>query len=114
MPAIIAGYLGGDEADRTFLDGSTRSRAVLQSAVVGLGIYRPGWRWSLHAGTQTGKQSANHVGYVVSGRMMVRDAAGEETEIGPGYAFEVGPGHDAWVLGDAPCTALDFSPTDHR
>lgn len=28
--------------------------------------------------------------------------------IGPGDAFEVKPGHDAWVLGDETCVALDF------
>jgi hypothetical protein len=42
--------------------------------------------------------------------MMVQDATGTEREIGPGEAFEAGPGHDAWVIGDAPCAALDFSP----
>jgi hypothetical protein len=30
--------------------------------------------------------------------------------VGPGEAFEVGPGHDAWVVGDEPCVALDFEP----
>jgi hypothetical protein len=42
--------------------------------------------------------------------MMVMDAAGEKKEIGPGVAFEIGPNSDAWVVGDAPCTALDFIP----
>jgi hypothetical protein len=46
--------------------------------------------------------------------MMIRDAAGREEEIGAGVAFEVGPDHDAWVVGDAPCTALDFIPTTGR
>jgi hypothetical protein len=41
--------------------------------------------------------------------MVVRDSAGIEREIGPGQAFEVGPGHDAWVIGNESCTALDFS-----
>jgi hypothetical protein len=73
-------------------------------------VYQPGWRWSKDAGPQTGKPSANHIGYVISGYMIVMDATGVEAEIGPGAAFEVGPDHDAWVVGDEPCTALDFTP----
>jgi hypothetical protein len=59
-------------------------------------------------GKKTGKTSMGHVGYVLSGRMAVRGAQGKEITVGPGEAFEVGPGHDAWVVGDAPCVALDF------
>jgi mannose-6-phosphate isomerase-like protein (cupin superfamily) len=42
--------------------------------------------------------------------MVVRGADGREVTVGPGEAFEVGPGHDAWVVGDEPCVALDFEP----
>lgn len=45
---------------------------------------------------------------------MLKDSAGIETEVGPYEAFEVGPGHDAWVVGDEPCVALDFIPVDMR
>jgi hypothetical protein len=110
MASIVAGTPANAESVRQFSDGSTRSHTLLRSAVIGLGVYQPGWRWSRHAGPQTGKPSADHIGYVISGAMMVKDAAGGEQEIGPGFAFEVGPGHDAWVVGDAPCTALDFIP----
>ncbi len=33
---------------------------------------------------------------------------GSEAEAGPGDAFALAPGHDAWVVGDEPCVALDF------
>jgi len=95
---------------RVFLDGSRRRAAPLHSCTVGLGTYEPGWRWSLHAGAQTGKASRGHIGYIISGRFVVRDADGNETEVGPGDAFEVGPGHDAWVVGDTPCVSVDFFP----
>ncbi len=110
MSSIVAGNPANAESVRQFLDGSTRSHTLLRSAAIGLGVYQPGWRWSKHAGPQTGKPSANHIGYVISGSMMVMDAAGEKKEIGPGVAFEVGPNSDAWVVGDASCTALDFIP----
>ncbi|MDY7036099.1 MAG: hypothetical protein SV375_08070 [Thermodesulfobacteriota bacterium] len=93
---------------RVFIDGSTRSYAALRTATIGFGTYQPGWRWSLHAGPQTGKDSENHIGYVISGRMMVKDIYGNEAEIESGCAFEIAPGSDAWVIGDEPCVALDF------
>jgi quercetin dioxygenase-like cupin family protein len=100
--------LDSAEKSWTFLDGSKRSAVILESVAIGRGEYLPGWRWSLHAGKQTGKSSAAHVGYVLSGRMAVRAADGKENTVGPGEAFEVGPGHDAWVVGNELCVALDF------
>ena len=91
-----------------FLDGSHRSVVQLRSAVIGLGTYLPGWKWSLHVGAQTGKSSENHVGYVISGHIIIQDSSGQEQLIGPGEAFEVSHGHDAWVVGNVPCIALDF------
>lgn len=93
-----------------FIDGSTRSYTALRTAAIGLGTYQPGWRWSLHAGSQTGKDSENHIGYIISGRMMVSDTSGNQVEIEAGCAFEMEPGSDAWVIGDEPCVALDFIP----
>jgi hypothetical protein len=34
---------------------------------------------------------------------------GDETEIGAGDASHIPPGHDAWVVGDEPYVAIDFS-----
>mgnify|MGYP006290181381 CR=1 FL=1 len=107
---IFKGNPGTADNTRVFIDGSTRSHAPLRTAAIGFGTYRPGWRWSRHAGPQLGKDSENHIGYVLSGRMMVKDPSGNETEIEPGCAFEIPPGSDAWVIGDEPCIALDFIP----
>lgn len=92
----------------TFADGSTRKVAELETAFVGKGTYLPGWRWSRDVGVQTGKQSERHIGYVLSGIFGGRDADGNEYEVHAGEAFEVGSGHDGWVVGDEPCVALDF------
>jgi|SRR5581483_6823030 len=98
------------DADKswTFLDGSRRTAVVLDSVAIGRGEYLPGWRWSLHVGTQTGKESAAHVGCVLSGQLAIRSSDGEEITVSPGEAFEIGPGHDAWVVGHETCVALDF------
>jgi hypothetical protein len=100
-----------DDADKTwtFLDGSKRSVAIFESVAIGRGEYLPGWRWSIHVGAQTGKKTSEaHIGYVLSGYMAVRGGEGIEVTVGPGEAFEVRPGHDAWVVGSQPCVALDF------
>ncbi len=41
--------------------------------------------------------------------MVVRMDDGEEVEYGPGDAFYMPPGHDAWIVGDAPCVLLDVT-----
>lgn len=68
----------------------------------------------MHAGAQTGKDSENHIGYVISGRMMVKDPSGNEAEIELGFAFKIVAGSDAWVIGDDPCIALDVIPISNQ
>ena len=49
---------------------------------------------------------------VQSGRMHVIHDDGSEGEIGPGEAYVIEPGHDAWVVGDEPMVGFEFeSPT---
>lgn len=97
------------DSETTFLDGSLRKAVRLNSAAIGIGTYQPGWRWSLHAGAMTGKPSECHTGFIISGEMVVRDSSGNEYLIHAGEAFEVSENHDAWVVGDTPCVALDFT-----
>jgi mannose-6-phosphate isomerase-like protein (cupin superfamily) len=113
MSDVIAKSLDAPEQSQVFLDESSRGQVSLASVTIGHGVYRPGWRWSVHARPLAGHASAPHVGYVVSGRMVVLGADGVEVEVGPGDAFEAAPGHDAWVVGDEPCVALDFRPRTH-
>ena len=104
---LIKNLNDGDK-EWTFLDGSVRSAVILDTVAIGRGTYKPGWRWSEHVGKQTGKEPQAHVGYVISGQMIVKGVGGREVTVGPGDAFELGPGHDAWVVGNEPCIALDF------
>jgi quercetin dioxygenase-like cupin family protein len=70
----------------------------------------PGWRWSEHVKPTAGTDSCQvaHLSYCISGRMLVRTDDGTESEVGPGDVQLLGPGHDAWVVGDEPFVMLDF------
>ncbi|MFH1874078.1 MAG: hypothetical protein ABH859_02705 [Pseudomonadota bacterium] len=108
MTNIIIKNLKNSEEKRTFLDGSKRAMVVLKTAAIGQGEYLPGWKWSKHVGAQTGKASEAHIGYIISGQMIVQSPDGKQATVGPGDGFELGPEHDAWVIGNEPCIALDF------
>jgi quercetin dioxygenase-like cupin family protein len=110
-PQIMAKNLDSPDAAWTFLDESERGVVQLGHTTIGRGVYRPGWRWSQHVRPLSGEESAEHVGYVLSGRMRVRADDGMEVEVGPGEAFIAAPGSDAWVVGGEPCVALDFIPS---
>ena len=70
----------------------------------------PGWRWSEHVKPTAGTDSCEvpHFNYGISGHLHVRMDNGMESEIGPGDAQFLPPGHDAWVVGDEPYVGLDF------
>jgi hypothetical protein len=55
-----------------------------------------------------------HQAVVVSGRLRVKMDTGEERELAAGDAHVVGPGHDAWVVGDEPCVILDFEAESQK
>ncbi|MDT9689052.1 cupin domain-containing protein [Streptomyces sp. P9(2023)] len=102
-----------DSADETrpFEGGKGRLDLITTDrGPVGRAVFEPGWQWSKHVKPIAGTDScmADHVGYVVSGRLKVVMDGGESGELGPGDFYAVKPGHDAWVVGDEPCVALDW------
>jgi quercetin dioxygenase-like cupin family protein len=102
-----------DQADevRPFVDKGHVDIVKLGDGTVGRGTFLPGWRWSEHVKPIAGTDScqAPHMGYCVSGRMVVKMDDGTEKEIGPGDVIVIPPGHDAWVVGDEPCIQVDFT-----
>jgi uncharacterized cupin superfamily protein len=60
------------------------------------------------AGRRDGFVQARDVGVIVRGRLHVSHTDGSEGEVGPGTAYVVEPGHDAWVVGDEPVVAFEF------
>jgi hypothetical protein len=70
----------------------------------------PGWKWSecIKPVVGTDRCQARHVGTVLSGRLQVEHDDGSEVELGPGDAYVIEPGHDAWVIGDEPVVGFEF------
>jgi TusA-related sulfurtransferase/uncharacterized cupin superfamily protein len=90
-------------------------RAKLQLVTMGdfafgLRTLEPGWRWttSMREIAKTETCEIRHIGYVISGRMGFSMNDGTELEVGPGEAFDVQPGHDAWTVGDVPVVFIDL------
>ena len=106
--------LGSPDEVRSFEKGRMDVVNLSEDVVAGRAVFEPGWRWSEHVKPVAGTDSCQvpHVGYVVSGRLVVRMDDGSEQEIGPGDAVAIPPGHDAWTVGDEACTMLDFSGAD--
>ncbi|TML45594.1 MAG: cupin [Actinobacteria bacterium] len=72
--------------------------------------FEPGWKWSECIKPVAGTEScqSRHVGVAESGRMHIVHEDGTEQEIGPGQAYVIEPGHDAWVVGDEGFVGFEF------
>jgi hypothetical protein len=70
----------------------------------------PGWRWSEAIRPIVGTETCQvrHLGVLMSGTMHVVAADGNQHDVGPGSAYIIEPGHDAWVVGDDPVVAFEF------
>lgn len=108
---LIVRSLDQPDDTRPTADRGRIELVALGDVTIGRATFLPGWRWSEHVRPRAGTElcEVTHTGYVISGREVVRMADGTEVELGPGDAFVVGPGHDAWVVGEEPCVTLDFS-----
>lgn len=88
------------KVDIVKLDGGTAGRYT----------FEPGWRWSeaVKPIAKTDSCQSRHLGVVLSGRLHVMHDDGSESEAGPGDAYFIQPGHDAWVIGDEAFVGYEF------
>ncbi len=109
--------MAGVEARDFDSPDETRTPEKTQMNVVRMGpttaarlTFEPGWRWSECIKPVAGTDSCqvHHVGIVQAGRIAVRHDDGTEVEIGPGQAYVIEPGHDAWVVGDEQFVGFEF------
>ncbi len=78
---------------------------------IGRLVFQPGWRWPNDVKPIAGHASceAPHFRYHVSGLLAIRMDDGAEFTAGPGDITTLPSGHDAWVVGDEPVVAIDWS-----
>jgi hypothetical protein len=100
-----------DSPDETRTPDKTRVDVVrLGGTTAARFAFEPGWKWSECVKPVVGTDSCQvrHVGVVQSGRLAVRHEDGSEAEVGPGEAYVIEPGHDAWVVGEERFVSLEF------
>lgn len=104
-----------DQPDETRTPDKTRVDIVhVGGTEVGRFTFQPGWRWSECIKPVVGTDSCqnDHVGYVQSGRLVVRHDDGTELTVSPGDAYRIAPGHDAWVEGDETVVVFEFKSAE--
>ena len=109
MSSVESISLDTPQETRTFPHGEVQVVTV-GGSTVGRFTFEPGWRWSASVKPIVGTDwcQSHHVGYAVSGHMHVVDAAGTGAEIAAGEAYDIAPGHDAWIVGPDTFVGLEF------
>jgi hypothetical protein len=100
-----------DSPDETRTPDKTRVDVVrLGETTAARMTFEPGWKWSECVKPVAGTDSCQvrHVGVVQSGQLVVKHDDGTEAEVGPGDAYVIEPGHDAWVVGDERFVGFEF------
>jgi class 3 adenylate cyclase len=107
MPSLQYKTLASSDDVRAFPNG--RAEVVrIDEATIGRVTYEPGWRWSKDLAPIMGTPNCrlHHFGFAISGLMHIVMEDGGALDIPSGSAFEIPPGHDAWVIGDEPWVAV--------
>ena len=99
-----------ESADEVRTPSKTRVEVVrLEGFTIGRLNMEPGWRWSECVKPVVGTETCqvSHVGYMVSGQLVVRLEDGTEQTISAGQSYTIPPGHDAWVVGDESAVGIE-------
>jgi hypothetical protein len=111
-------HMAGSELKKMSAPDETRKFGHGQIDVVNIGggtvgraTFQPGWKWSndVKPIAKTDMCEAPHFMYQLSGRMHIEMKDGKVIEVGPGDVAVIPPGHDAWVVGNEPVVAVDWS-----
>ena len=111
MPGVEARSF--DSPDETRTPDKSKVDVVRMGGVTAARFaFQPGWKWSDCIKPVVGGErcQVHHIGVVQTGTMHVVHEDGTEQEIGAGEAYEIQPGHDAWVVGDEPFVGFEFDP----
>ena len=109
MTRVVRSFEEPDQVERA---GGVIS-AVLEvgGVTVARTAHPPGWRWSKDVRPLVGTErcQARHLGVMLSGRIVVELLDRSTQVLGAGDLFDVPPGHDAWVEGDAEAVSMEWS-----
>ena len=102
---------GFDSPDETRKPDKTQVDVVRMGGTTAARMtFEPGWKWSECVKPVVGTDSCQvrHVGVAHAGRLHVQHEDGTSGEVGPGDAYVIEPGHDAWVVGDERFVGYEF------
>ena len=73
-------------------------------------VYPAGFRWSTHMKPVVGTELCQHahVGFLAAGSLAIQYADGTMEEFTAPQVVAIAPGHDGWVVGDAPAVLIEF------
>ena len=102
--------LGSPDETRSFDKGKIEL-ANFADITIGRATLEPGWSWEkcIKPLDKTESCQVPHTSYMISGRMRIKMDDGSEEEFGPGDVNHIPPGHNAWVVGNEPVVAIDFT-----
>ena len=110
MPRLQRKSLDVPETVRSFAHGRISS-VSLDEMSIGYFRLEPGWRWSNDVRPIVGTESCQnrHLGICLEGTLHVELADGTTIDIGPNDAYEIPPGHDAWVEGESAWISYEWA-----
>lgn len=99
---------------RTFDKGKVEL-VKIGNVTFGRATLEPGWKWSecVKPLVKTKSCMAGHTQYIISGEMHIVMDDGTELDVSAGDALVLPPGHNAWVVGNEPVVAIDFTGMTH-
>jgi mannose-6-phosphate isomerase-like protein (cupin superfamily) len=103
--------MNSPDETRSFDKGKIEVTTLSNGVTIGRAYVEPGWSWEncIKPIAKTESCQVPHTGYMISGRMRVKMDDGTEEEFGPGDVSHIPPGHNAWVVGNEPVVAIDFT-----
>lgn len=110
MPRLQCKSMDEPADVRRFERGRIES-VSLDETVIGKLTLEPGWRWAEHVKSIVGTESCQnrHVGIMLQGVLRIKMDDGDALDLQADDAYEIPPGHDAWVIGDRPVVAYEWS-----
>jgi class 3 adenylate cyclase len=101
--------------ERVHLAGVTADVVELGDASISRNVFEPGTHCALGGQVLPGNRRASascrahHSGVVLDGRLHVEMDDGSVLDIGPNDVYDIPPGHDGWVVGEAPLRGITWS-----